>query len=124
MGLGQAYMCLGMLTTDRQGKPTAAKKRTTVMTNSPVVATVLHEAQCRSKRLHAPLLEGRAGPCQQYPDQFYELICEGIKREKDTPQWRGTVGRRCQLQACSHQLRVEVSPVSDVSAAFSQLLAV
>ena len=54
---------LGMRTNDRQGKLTAAKKRITVMTNSPAVATLLREAQCRSERLHAPLLEGRAGPC-------------------------------------------------------------
>ena len=52
--------------------------------------------------MHAPLLEGRAGPCQQFPDQFCELICERIKREHDTLQWRDTVRRRHQLLGCSH----------------------
>ena len=112
------------LTSDRLGKQSAAKKRTIVMTNSPAVAMLLREAQCRSEHQHTPLLEGRAGPCQQYPDQFCELICEGIKREKDTLQWRDTVGRRHQLLACSHQWRAEVPPMSDVSKTFGQLLAV
>ena len=100
------FCMLGMLTSDRAGNPGAAKKRTTVMTNSPAVAMLLREAQCRSEHQHIPLLEGRAGPCQEYPDQFCELICEGIKREKETLLWRDEVGRRHKLLACSHQWRL------------------
>ena len=58
------FCMLGMITSDRAGNPGAAKKRTTVMTNSPAVAMLLREAQCRSEHQHIPLLEGRAGPCQ------------------------------------------------------------
>ena len=96
------FCMLGMLATDKVGRPAAAKKRMTVLTNSPAVATLLREAQCKSEHLLAPLLEGRAGPCQEYPDQFCKLICEAIKRKKDTLQWRGPVGQRHQLLACSH----------------------
>ena len=80
------FCMLGMLATDRQGNPAAAKKRTAMMNNFLAVATLLREAQCRAERLHAPLLDGKAGPCQQYPDQFRDLMCEGVKREKDTRQ--------------------------------------
>ena len=117
------FCMLGMLDTDRQCNQAAAKKRTAMMNNFLAVATLLREAQCRAEHLHAPLLDGKAGPCQQYPDQFRGLICEGVKREKDTRQWRDTVGRRNQLLACSHQWRAEVPPKSDVSTAFSQVLA-
>ena len=66
------FCMLGMLTSDRAGNPGAAKNRTTVMTNSPALALLLREAQCRSEHQHVPLLEGKAGPCQEYPDQFCE----------------------------------------------------
>ena len=123
------FCMLGMRATDRHGNPSSARKRTTVMTNSPAVATLLRDAQCRSEHQHTPLLGGKAGPCQEYTDQFCELICEGVRREKDTIKWRDDVAQKCQTNRCellmaSHQWRPEVHQVSDVSKAFSQLLAV
>ena len=78
------FCMLGMRTMDRHGNPSSARKMTTVMTNSPAVAKLLRNAQCRSEHQHTPLLGGKAGPCQEYTDQFCELICEGVRREKGT----------------------------------------
>ena len=78
------FCMLGMKTTDDNGKEAAARKRTKVMTNSNAVALLLQEAQCRSEHVHQHLLSNRAGPCQEYTDEFCQLICEEIKREKDT----------------------------------------
>ena len=82
------FCMLGMKTTDDNGKEAAARKRTKVMTNSNAVALLLQEAQCRSEHVHQHLLSNRAGPCQEYTDEFCQLICEEIKREKDTVKWK------------------------------------
>ena len=83
------FCMLGMKTTDSEGKPTAARKKTIVMTNSQAITLLLREAQCRAEHAHTPLLGGKAGPCQEYPDVFCRLICEGVKRERDTLKWKG-----------------------------------
>ena len=77
------FCMLGMKTTDSRGNTTAARKKTIVMTNSQAITLLLREAQCRAEHAHTPLLGGRAGPCQEYPDEFCRLVCEGVKREKD-----------------------------------------
>ncbi len=82
------FCMLGMKTVDDRGEEAHAKKRTTVMTNSPAVATLLREAQCRREHVHQHLLDHRAGACQKYPEKFAKLVCEGIKRELDTVEWR------------------------------------
>ena len=38
--------------------------------------------------MHQHLLGNRAGPCQEYTDEFCKLICEAIKREKDIVKWK------------------------------------
>ena len=83
------FCTLGMRTGQRPGDDThAAMKRTTVMTNAHSVHTLLREAQCRGDHGHMPLENGRAGPCQEYPEKFSRIICEGIRRELDTIKWR------------------------------------
>ena len=54
---------LGMRTRDADGKAAAAKKRTSVMTNSKNIAEVLRQAQCTEAHRHVPLVDGTAGPC-------------------------------------------------------------
>lgn len=72
---------LGMETVDAAGKKQAAKKRTTVMTNSANLAEVLRQAQRKGLRKHQRLVGGRVSACQVYPQQFVELIVEAIKKE-------------------------------------------
>ena len=82
------FCMLGMTTTGAEGEVAAAKKRTGVITNSSAIASILRDAQCRGEHKHEQLLDGKAGPCQKYPDKFCRLICEGIRREMDTVEWK------------------------------------
>ena len=82
------FCMLGMKTHDDMGQETAAQKRTQIMTNSQAVATVLLEAQCRGEHKHTQLLGGRAKACQEYTDEFCDLVCMAVKRELDTVRWR------------------------------------
>ena len=66
----------------------SAKKRTAVMTNSPSIQLLLREAQCRLENSRVPFLDGRAGPCQTYPEKFCRLVYEGVKRDIENLQWR------------------------------------
>ncbi len=100
------FCAMDMKTKDVSGEMKPAKKRTTVLTNSAAIATLLREAQCTGLHEHVPLLEGRAGPCQEYTDKFCRIVCEGIKREIDTIKWRN---RLCK--------------VFDISTRFSQIMA-
>ena len=125
------FYMLWMRAKDEEGATAPSKKRTTVMTNSPAVATLLRDAQCWSEQRHTPSLDRRAWPWQQYPDPLCELICERVKREKDTLRWRSEVGPMPdaakpghQLLAVSHQRRGEAAPAFDVSKTFAQLLSV
>ena len=88
------FCMAGMKTIDGAGREAYAKKRTGILTNSPAVASILRGAQCRGEHKHEPLLDGRAGPCQQYPDKFCRLICEGIKKELDTVEWRNRMQKQ------------------------------
>ncbi len=87
------FCMLGMTTKGKDGETAAAKKSTNVMTNSGAVADLLKAARCRGEHRHEPLLEGRAGPCQRYTEKFCKLVCEGVKRELDTVQWRNRLHR-------------------------------
>ena len=82
------FCTLGMETRDRDGRRAPAKKRTGILTNSDAIATLLREAQRRGEHKHQRLLDGRAGPCQRHPDKLCRLICEGIRGELDTIEWR------------------------------------
>ena len=100
------FCMLGMVAKDGRGNEVPAKKRTGVLTNSDAVAALLRSAQCRGEHWHLELVNGRAGPCQVYPDKFSRLICEGIKRELDTIRWRN-----------------EMNQVFDITSEFGKIMA-
>ena len=100
------FCTLGMKAKNEHGDEKPAKKRTTIMTNSAAIATLLKEAQCGGRHEHVHLLDGKAGPCQAYPEPFCRMICEGIKRELDTIKWRN-----------------KLCKVFDVSTPFGKLMA-
>ena len=79
---------LGMTTTGDDGEVAAAKKRTGVLTNSKNIAEALRQAQCNGAHRHVHLTNGKAGPCQVYPDKFVKLVCAGIQKEADDLKWR------------------------------------
>ena len=79
---------LGMTTKDETGQPAPAKKRTTVLTNSPNLAEVLRRAQCQGLHQHQHLIGGRASACQVYPRKFVELIGQSIEKEIADARWR------------------------------------
>ena len=54
---------LGMTTKDDTGREVPAKKRTTVVTNSPNLAEVLRRAQCQKLHRHQHLIGGKASAC-------------------------------------------------------------
>ena len=100
------FCMLGMVSRDADGTEHAAKKRTGILTNSGAVATLLRQAQCRGEHWHMELLNGRAGPCQVYPEKFTRLICEGIKKELENMRWKR-----------------EMCEIFDISTKFGQLMA-
>ena len=54
------FCLLGMETRDARGTPAAAKKRITIMTNSPNIGGVLRQAQCTGVHKHEQLVGGKA----------------------------------------------------------------
>ena len=98
------FCTLGMMTVDENGQPSPAKKRTGILTNSTAIAMLLEGAQCRNRHVHTQLLGGRAGPCQEYPDEFCRLICTGVKREIDSVEWRNRTQKKFDISACFQKL--------------------
>ena len=82
------FCMLDMKTKDEHGNDAAAKKRTSVLTNSPSIQLLLREAQCRREHRHQHLLNGTAKACEIYPDKCCRLICEAVKRDIDNLLWR------------------------------------
>ena len=82
------FCMMGMKSKDDNGEEHPAKKRTGILTNSEATASILRRAQCDGGHVHVPLLNGRAGPCQAYPDKFCRLICEGLRQELARSRWR------------------------------------
>ncbi len=87
------FCMAGMKTKNKAGESVPAKKRTGVLTNSSAIASMLRGAQCRREHVHEPLLDGKAGPCQEYPEKFCRLVCEGVKRELDTVEWKNRMNK-------------------------------
>ena len=73
---------LGMCSADKWG-PGLVKKRTSIVTNSADLALGLGKQQCTQDHRHVILMEGRAGPCQQYPEQFCDYVCRTVMKEKN-----------------------------------------
>ena len=98
------FCALGMESVDDNGEKGAAKKRTTILTNSKHIAEVLRQAQCSKLHRHIHLTNGKAGPCQKYPDKFVELIILGVKREISDVKWRTKVAEKLDISACMEKL--------------------
>ncbi len=64
------------------------KKRTGIMTNSHAIYTIFREVQCRGDHVHAEIINGKTGQCQEYPEKFCRMVCEGVKQELETIKWR------------------------------------
>lgn len=69
-----------MRSKDAQGEG-LVKKRTKVMTNSTRFAKRLMKAQCTQDHRHVPLVNYRAGACQEYTDEFCDEVCQSVKEE-------------------------------------------
>ena len=98
------FCMMGMETVDDQGQPAAARKRTGILTNSIVLATLLRGAQCRGEHAHTQLLGGRAAAAQVYPDKFCRLVCEAVRREKDTVEWQRRMQKKFDITGPMEQL--------------------
>ena len=87
------FCALDMMVGDKPGgeKKYPVKKRTSIVTNSHAIATVIREAQCPGDHVHAHAINGKASECQEYTPKFCRLICEGIKRELDIIEWRNRI---------------------------------
>ena len=57
-----------------------AKKRIGVMTISPELADTLAKFQCDSTHRHVVLEGGRLKACQEYPDEFFEVVLRAIQK--------------------------------------------
>ena len=101
---------LGMETMGRSGEAMAAKKRTTVMTNSPNVSEVLRQAQLAGKHSHKQLVGGKAKNCEVYPDTVVELVCEGIRKEILDAKSRGQMARQFDMgNAIEKLMKIQTS---------------
>ena len=90
---------LGMETIDAAWEKQAAKKRTTVMTNSANLAEVLTQAQRKGLHKHQHLVGGRASACQVYLQKFVELIVEAIKKELPDAKLRKGMATKFDISA-------------------------
>ena len=92
------FCTLGMRVGDRPREDVKlhpVKKRTKVMTNSSMLHALLVEAQCRGRHeQHGDLRDGKASECQEYPELFCKIICEAVKRELETVEWRNRLCKR------------------------------
>ena len=70
---------LGMRSKDASGSA-PAKKRTGVMTNSPELADTLAKFQCDSTHRHVVLEGGRPKACEEYPDEFCEVVLRAVQK--------------------------------------------
>ena len=69
-----------MKSSDNQGEG-LVKKRGKVMINSTKLAKRLRKAQCAQDHRRVPLINYRAGPCQEYTDAFCDEVCQAVKEE-------------------------------------------
>ena len=84
------FCMLGMKSTDEHGEAPAMKK-TAIVTNSKKLVEVLKKYQCDHSHRHVMLLNGRAKACQEYPDEFCELVCKTVMEEKNQEAY-GLIG--------------------------------
>ena len=60
---------------------------------------MLRQAQCDHSHAHVHPVNGKAGPCQKYPDKFVKLIALGVHRELDDVKWRAKVAKELDITA-------------------------
>ena len=63
------FCMLGMEAEDEDGMA-PAKKRTSIVTNSPSLIRVLNKQQRNGEHRHVALMNGRAKACEEYPSKF------------------------------------------------------
>ena len=73
--------CMAGMVVDTPEGPTAAQKRTGIMTNSKALRSALAKRQCQGQHVHAALIRGKAKQCQVYPDEFCKLVCQSVMGE-------------------------------------------
>ena len=61
-------------------------------------------AQCANLYKHVPLVGGKAKACEVYPDQFVELICEGVRKELDDVKLRNRMAEKFDIGECIEKL--------------------
>ena len=93
------FCMLGMLTADRHGKPAAAKKRITVMTNSPAIATLLREAQCRFRAPAHPAAGGKSRTLPAVPGLRIALQGQTVVSRKGLTALLPRVARVVEFQS-------------------------
>ena len=77
------FCMLGMEATDSKGTA-PAKKRTTILTNSPNIADALRPRQCDRSHRHVKLVGGKAKKCEVYPEQFcWEVLVASAADQKE-----------------------------------------
>ena len=72
----------GMTSEDEQGKG-KVRKRTRIVSNSMALLEELSKHQCTGDHRHVHLMAGRAQACQRYPEEFCDLVCEVVMKEKN-----------------------------------------
>ena len=75
------FCMAGMLSHDFAGDA-PARKRTGAVTNCMHVAKELARLQCDNSHRHVHLVDGRARECQNYPENFCEMICKAVLKAK------------------------------------------
>ena len=72
------FCMLGMRSKDTSGGA-PAKKRTSVMTNSPELADRLARFHCDSTRGRVVFEGGRPKACEEYPDKFCKVVLRAVR---------------------------------------------
>jgi len=75
-----ADQCQHGLETMKGDKEAAAMTPTGFMTNSPQIAKALSR-RCRGGHEHIVLLDRRAGPAAEYPEELCRAICMGLQEQ-------------------------------------------
>ena len=69
--------------TNIDGLEMPAKKRTYLFTNSVALAQTVKDLQCKGTHAHGSLTDGRARKCQEYPEEFCEVVRKAVAEEKN-----------------------------------------
>lgn len=94
------FCTAGMSMRGLDGINMPVKKRTGIMTNSPGLVKELRQRQCPRDHQHLVLQGGKAHECRIYPEEFCELVCKAVMREKNkTSECSGLLERISAIDA-------------------------